>query len=39
VVKVVRHRGRLLVAAAIWEHGGLVEEYYVAELVDEGASR
>jgi len=35
VVKVVRHQGRLLVAAAIWEHGGLVEEYYVAELVEE----
>jgi len=35
VVKVVRHRGRLLVAAAIWEHGGLVEEYYVGE-VEEG---
>jgi len=37
VVKVVRHRGRLLVTAALWEHGGLVEEYYIAELVeDEG---
>ncbi|PLJ77111.1 hypothetical protein [Infirmifilum sp. SLHALR2] len=35
VVKVVRHRGRLLVAAALWEHGGLVEECYVAELVEE----
>jgi len=35
VVKVVRHRGRLLLAAALWEHGGLIEEYYVAELVEE----
>jgi len=33
-VKVVRHRGRLLVAATLWEHGGFIEEYYVAELAD-----
>jgi len=26
VIKVVRRRGRQLVAAALWEHGGIVEE-------------
>jgi len=34
-VKVVKHQGRMLLAVAIWEHGDLVEEYYLAELEEK----
>ena len=36
-VKVVKHEGKLMVVAGQWKHGGYVEEYYVGEVVEEGA--
>jgi len=32
LVKLVKHEGKFMVAAGVAEHGGLVEEYYVAEV-------
>jgi len=32
LVKLVKHEGKYMVAAGVAEHGGLVEEYYVAEV-------
>ena len=32
LVKIVKHKGRYMVAAGLVEHGGFVEEYYVAEI-------
>jgi len=34
-VKVVKHEGKLMIVAGLWEHGGYVEEYYVGEIVEE----
>ena len=36
-VKIVKHEGKLMVVAGQWEHGGYIEEYYVGEVVEEGA--
>lgn len=32
VVKIVKHHGKYMVTAGIYEHRGYAEEYYIAEL-------
>lgn len=32
VVKIVKHGGKYIITAGIYEHGGYAEEYYVAEV-------